>query len=69
MEPKCLMNYAEAEKFLNITKGTLQSMVCRKEIPHIRLGKRSVRFNRDEIQAWLAARSVAVAQADSSGAR
>jgi excisionase family DNA binding protein len=58
---KKFLTYAEAEQYLNIKVGTLQSMVCREEIPHIRLGKRNVRFDRDELEAWLAQRRVPMA--------
>jgi len=38
-----------------------RSLVHRKLIPHIRLGKRAVAFFEDEIDAWLEERRVAVA--------
>lgn len=53
------LTYDEAAKFLNIKKTTLQSLVCRKQIPHIRLGPRFVRFSIDALRAWLNERAVA----------
>lgn len=34
-------------------------MVRRHEIPHVRLGPRFVRFDREELERWLSERSVA----------
>jgi excisionase family DNA binding protein len=52
------LTYDEAAAFLNIKRSTLQSLVCRKRIPHIRLGVRFVRFNADALQKWLNERAV-----------
>jgi excisionase family DNA binding protein len=38
--------------------GTLRSMVHRKQVPHIRMGLKLVRFDRDELEQWLRSRSV-----------
>lgn len=56
-EPK-LMAYAEAAAFIGVTVGTLYSMVARRIVPHHRIGRRLVRFSRDELQAWLARNAV-----------
>lgn len=47
------LDYDGLAAWLSIPKPTLYSKVCRKEIPHHRLGPRMVRFNRQEILAWL----------------
>ena len=40
--------------------GTLYSLIHRKQVPHIRLGPRTVRFDVAEIEQWLAERTVPV---------
>jgi excisionase family DNA binding protein len=52
-----LLTYAELSAATGIAKGTLQNLVSRKEIPHVKLGH-SVRFQPNEIAAWLKERSV-----------
>lgn len=59
---KKLMSYQEAADLLGLQPGTLYSMVSRRQIPHIRLGSRLVRFDRAELEAWLAERRVAIQQ-------
>lgn len=53
-----LMTYADVEKRTGIKVGTLYWTVANKEIPHVRLGKRMVRFRRAEIEQWLQSHSV-----------
>lgn len=55
-----MMTYAEASVYLAIKVGTLRGLVCRKQIPHVRLGGRLVRFERDKLDAWVAAHAVPV---------
>lgn len=52
------LNYAEAAAHLGLKLGTLKAMVCRKEVPHIRLGPRLVVFDSSELDEWLLARRV-----------
>ncbi len=54
------LTYSEAAAFLNVKVQTLRSMVCRRQVPHIRLSGKMVRFDADELERWLRARSVAV---------
>ena len=49
-----LMDYAEAARFLGVPKGTLYAWVNGKQIPHIRLSGRTVRFDRKDLERWLA---------------
>lgn len=49
------MTYAEASEYLNLKVGTLYCLVSRKQIPHLRLGGRLVRFKRADLDAWLLA--------------
>jgi len=55
-----LMTYSQVGEATGLPAGTLYAMVARKMIPHLRLGKRLVRFRRVELERWLAERSVAV---------
>jgi excisionase family DNA binding protein len=55
-----LLSYEQAAKLLNIKLGTLYCMVAQQRIPHIRLGKRLVRFPRTALQSWLEEHSVAI---------
>lgn len=49
------LSYQEVHEEFNLPLGTLYSLVSRQQIPHHRLGKRLVRFNRPDLLAWLAA--------------
>lgn len=53
MDEHELMTYAEVAKALHMKLGTLYAMVAQARIPHVRLGRRLVRFSRREIDAWL----------------
>jgi len=54
-----LVTYAEASKILNLKLGTLYALVAQHRVPHVRLGRRLVRFSRDELQAWVLSHAVA----------
>jgi excisionase family DNA binding protein len=47
------LNYSEASALLGIRTATLYSLVHHKRIPHVRLGKRLVRFPEEELRRWL----------------
>lgn len=51
--PKPLLTYPEAAHLLAIPIGTLYSLVHQRRIPHVRLGKRFVRFDPDDLAAWI----------------
>lgn len=55
-----LLTYAQLGEVIGFPLGTLYSMVKKKQIPHVRLGRRLVRFRRNEIERWLQSRSVPV---------
>lgn len=57
------MSYRDTADFLGITVGTLYSMVARGMIPHHRVAPRLVRFNRTELENWLANNAVAARKA------
>jgi len=48
-----LLTYKQVSEQLGIKLATLYAMVHRREIPHLRLGPRMVRFSLSEIEAWL----------------
>jgi excisionase family DNA binding protein len=52
------INYTDAAELIGVGVGTLRSMVHRKQVPHIRLGAKLVRFDRDELERWLNEHSV-----------
>jgi excisionase family DNA binding protein len=52
------MNAEEAAEFLGVAQSTLYGYVREHRIPHLRLSPRVLRFDRDELTAWLEARHV-----------
>lgn len=54
-----LLSYEEAAAYLGVPIGTLRSMVSRRQIPHVRLTARVVKFDLAELDAMIAARRVA----------
>jgi excisionase family DNA binding protein len=54
-----ILDYREAAKVTGLPVGTLRALVCRRQIPHYRLGKRIVRFKQSELEQWLRDRHVA----------
>jgi excisionase family DNA binding protein len=55
-----LGGYALAEQVTGLPRGSIYSLVHAKEIPHIRISRRTVRFRRADLERWLEAHSVAV---------
>ncbi len=62
-----LLSYREVATLLGVKVGTLYCWVHRRHMPHVRLGKRVVRFRRDEIVAWLDANRVTAAATCAAG--
>lgn len=50
-----MLTYEELSALLKVPKGTLYAWVSEGRIPHIRLGKRTVRFERGRVLDWLQA--------------
>ena len=48
-----MLNYAQAAEILGLPVGTLYAMVAKRNIPHIRLGRRLVRFSREALERWV----------------
>lgn len=49
-----VLTYQQAAQLLGAPVGTLYSWVHHRRIPHVRLGRRLVRFRRSELLGWLA---------------
>lgn len=58
------LNYRDAARMIGIPVGTLRSMVCRRQVPHIRISPRVVVFDVAALEAWIAVRRVDVANED-----
>jgi len=54
-----LLTYAQASNHLNLKLGTLYALVAQNRVPHVRLGRRLVRFYRNDLDAWLKRHAVA----------
>lgn len=55
------LSYRDAARLLGIPVGTLRSMVCRRQVPHIRISARVVVFDVVALEEWIASRRVDVA--------
>jgi len=53
-----LLTYDEVSSQYKIPKGTLYWWVRRRSIPFVRLGPRSVRFRRRDLEKWIESRVV-----------
>jgi predicted DNA-binding transcriptional regulator AlpA len=62
-----LHDYDWLARRTGICRSTLASMVCRGQVPCVRLAKRIVRFDEAEIQAWIEARRQNVEPNSGSG--
>jgi excisionase family DNA binding protein len=56
-EVPVILTVAEAASLLRLHSRTVYEKVERGEMPHRRLG-RSIRFDRDELEAWFAEQTV-----------
>lgn len=62
-DPETLLRYEDAAKLLRMPKGTLMNWTAAGRVPYVRMGPKSVRFERAALLAW--ARSLS--QAGGSG--
>ncbi len=58
MSEPLLMTYKALKEKYGFPTGTIRRLVFEGNIPHIRLGPRSVRFETEKIDAWLASHRV-----------
>lgn len=54
-----MLDYNGAATYLKLNKNTLYAMVAKRQIPHIRLGPRLVRFRLDDLDEWVRDHEVA----------
>ena len=54
------VDYIGAAAFIGVPIGTVRAWVARRQIPHLRLGPRLVRFDLADLRRWLDERRVAV---------
>ncbi len=52
-----LLTFTEVSEQYALKTSTLYSMVHKGQIPHVRIGPRTVRFRADELEAWVQERS------------
>lgn len=55
-----MLGYRDASRLLAIPQGTLRSMVCRRQIPHVRISPRVVVFELAALESWVRERCVGV---------
>ena len=48
-----LLNIDELSAILGVTKSTIYAWTSQNKIPHIKLGKKLLKFREDEIMAWI----------------
>lgn len=56
-----VFGYTGASRVLGVPVGTIYGWVAQGLIPHVRLGKRLVRFERSVLEAWMDERRVPAA--------
>ena len=52
-----LLCIKEVAELTGLSRATIYSYVCKKIVPHYKLGTRTL-FNRTELEDWISARSV-----------
>lgn len=58
------INYRAAARLLGIPVGTLYCLVSQNRVPHIRLSKRLVRFDPEQLRKWEASHTRHSAEAE-----
>lgn len=58
--PESLLTVLEAAVYLHVSRAKIYLLTCRRQIPHHKLG-RHVRFRRAELDAWIEAGKVEMA--------
>ena len=53
-----LLSYSQVAEEYGIKVGSLYAMVHQLRIPHVRLGRRFVRFSRHELERWIDSHNV-----------
>ena len=68
MSDKPLITYQQAAKILGLPRGTLYALVHQNRVPHVRLGKRLVRFDEDRLREFVDAHRVDAVLRNGAGA-
>lgn len=55
-----LLDAREAAKLLHIPRSTLYELVRSRGLPHVKLGRRGLRFTRADLARWVSEHSVGV---------
>jgi excisionase family DNA binding protein len=58
MKDEKYLTYADVARRLGLPVGSLYGKVKRGEIPHLRFGPRTIRFDASEIERWVKAHQV-----------
>ena len=58
MSDNDLMSYLQAAEFLGMPIGSLYGLVSKRQIPHMRINKRIIRFSKAELLKFLEAHAV-----------
>lgn len=61
MAESVLMKAPAAAAYIGETESALRTMVQRRQIPFVRTGKRSIRFDRRQLDRWITERTVEAA--------
>lgn len=60
MTQKRFLSIIELAEFLGIPRLTIYQWIHQRKIPHIKLGHKTVRFDREQIERWLEEKKVGV---------
>lgn len=55
-----LLDAREAAKLLHVPRSTLYELVRSRGLPHVKLGRRGLRFTRADLARWVGENSVGV---------
>jgi len=61
-----LLTYKQLEQRYGIKVTTAVSLVREERIPHVRFGRRFIRFDVEQIEQWIARHQVATDQGDAA---
>ena len=53
-----MLTYSQAAVLMGVRIGTVYALVSQKRIPHVRFGRRFVRFSASELRAWVRSQTV-----------
>lgn len=57
----------EAAALLRVSVGTVRRWAQRRQIPHLKLGRRLVRFDRAKLEAWAKSKERATVESKATG--